>query len=134
MVFSAAIYSNTTTGNSTKGPPEVNSCCFVNDASDRHRLAFAQVHLLPVVDHQPATRLEAFDKHDPFAYTLANVPLIALGGIVAGAQEAFYKFEVSYCQSASVDLGCVAVSWPAALSRMWASCVQCSCSAENGAD
>jgi hypothetical protein len=46
------------------------------------------------VDHQIAAKEAAYDKHDAFAYTVANAPLIAMGGAVAGAQEAFYKFEV----------------------------------------
>lgn len=38
--------------------------------------------------------MQANDKHDPWEYTLRNAAFIALAGVAAGAQEAFYKFEV----------------------------------------
>ncbi len=39
-------------------------------------------------------RPQAHDKHDVVEYTLTNAPFIGLAGLVAGLQEAFYKFEV----------------------------------------
>mmetsp|Transcript_26809 Transcript_26809/g.58451 ORF Transcript_26809/g.58451 Transcript_26809/m.58451 type:complete len:219 (-) Transcript_26809:509-1165(-) len=75
MVFSAALYTTSTTGVGVREKPEVEP--------------------VPIVDHQGAPKAQALlrDKHDPVSYTLVNAPLFALAGAVAGFQEAYYHFE-----------------------------------------
>lgn len=77
MVFSAAGYTNTTTGNNH----------YVTDKAPEPET--------PIVDAQgyPAYMAQLSDKHDPVKYTMYNAPLIGLAGLVSGFQEAFYRFE-----------------------------------------
>eukprot|EP00798_Chlamydomonas_sp_ICE-L_P024162 gene24162-9749_t len=78
MVFSATIYSTSTTGTGPRTAPPP-------DAS-------------PIVDPggaPTALQLKAADKSDVVAYVMTNAPIIGLAGLVTGLQTAFYKFEVS---------------------------------------
>mmetsp|Transcript_24050 Transcript_24050/g.61234 ORF Transcript_24050/g.61234 Transcript_24050/m.61234 type:complete len:221 (-) Transcript_24050:711-1373(-) len=76
MVFSAAIYSNTTTGNLPREPVQAETSG-------------------SVVDKQPNSAVYELsrDKHDVMSYTLYNAPIIGLAGLATGLQEAFYKYE-----------------------------------------
>lgn len=76
MVFSAALYTSPTTGNSPREQVQAETTG-------------------PIVDTQPQAAVYALsrDKHDVVSYTLYNAPIIGLAGLATGLQEAFYKFE-----------------------------------------